>query len=475
MRVLSLFIILLSIVSCNRKSYEEIIPSDAKAVVVFNLPEMAKKAGIGPESGMEKLSKILSMDLSGLDLSEPLYGFVTANEYLGLVASVNDEDKVMEAIERLCKQGNSKLPEDRDGLYWADLYGKWQVAWNSSTFLVLGPGVGAEQGIVRKTMKDLFDADSEESFVTTKRYKQFAETDGDVVMYSSLDAVPTPYNTFFRVGMPEKVEMGDVQLFSSVFFETGKIKIQSVLSSEKPSVMEAYEVMAKEHNVIKGSFTEMVPSGAFAWLGANVKGENFLNMLRKDGTMRTLLLGLNTGIDADMMIRSISGDVALAITGISKDAIPRFSLLAEIGNSDFLNDIPYWKTSIKGKKDIRLKDVPGGYCLSSSGKDLFFGVKDKKLFAASTASLAADAMQYQPVSPLTPYVETLKGSSYFMWVDVRKLLKEADMQSSGGSSIIKGIAGNVKTVLFVAKDPLHAIIEIETNTKNNVLKDLMNE
>ena len=51
-------------------------------------------------------------------------------------------------------------------------------------------------------------------------------------------------------------------------------------------------------------------------------------------------MGLNMGVDADLMIRSVDGDVA--ITLVPRDALENGMLLtAHLGKKDFLEEAPY--------------------------------------------------------------------------------------------------------------------------------------
>lgn len=61
------------------KSYEEMIPAQAKAVVRIQATELQKEVGNIPNP----LEKALGIKPDGLDLTQPLYAFVTPNEYIG--------------------------------------------------------------------------------------------------------------------------------------------------------------------------------------------------------------------------------------------------------------------------------------------------------------------------------------------------------------------------------------------------------
>ncbi|MFN1208706.1 DUF4836 family protein, partial [Enterococcus lactis] len=70
---------------------------------------------------------------------------------------------------------------------------------------------------------------------------------------------------------------------------------------------------------------------------SGVNGENYLNLLRNNIPFRTLLIGLNTALDIDMILKSIDGDILMAMPS-AKGKNFDFQLLANVRDTDWLAD-----------------------------------------------------------------------------------------------------------------------------------------
>ena len=445
--------LMLVMFSCSSKSYDEIIPADAKAVAEFTLTESIKKSLPAGLTG------------SAVDLDSPLYAFVTQSEYMGLVVQVRDVHALAIAMTEAHKKGMvSSAPRQKDGLWWTEADG-WQIGWNDNALLVYGPGVISDRAALRKTMSQLFDSDYE-SFSQSEDYAKFESLTGAFKMVASLDVLPTPYNMLFSMGMPEGVSPSDVKMYASASAEIEEgedITINCKLSSERQDVENAYKEKAKSNEKIKGTLISSAPEGTFLSFLTNTEGKSLLASFRKDRTTRMMLAGANQGIDADLMIKSIRGDMAVFIPSFSKNGTPDYLLLAELSSKSFLTDIPYWKQSVKGNKDISLTSVGDGYLISSQDIKTYFGVKGNVLYLSSSEKLANEVCQKNSAC-LSPSVASMAKKAYLdIYLDVDRMLsQEAFKKKIGGAAgFFKTLLVDAHRIHYVSQDLQHSTLTIE--------------
>ena len=158
------------------KSYEDCIPDEAKAVVQI---ETQKAQEI-----VSSLAEYWGIQASGINLTKPLYTFITPNEYIGFVAQVKNEQEIAANIQRLFKEHKCMAPRKNNDLNWTWLNAGWQMAWNSQTLIILGPGTIQEQDMLTQTISKLFDFRSSDSFIHTDNYNESAGRRHQNLLYS---------------------------------------------------------------------------------------------------------------------------------------------------------------------------------------------------------------------------------------------------------------------------------------------------
>ena len=80
--------------SCG-KAYYNVIPESSPAIASFDFTQMASEAG----EDVKALTDILPLK-SGIDFSQPAYGFISPNGYYGVVVAVNDEDDLARELQK---------------------------------------------------------------------------------------------------------------------------------------------------------------------------------------------------------------------------------------------------------------------------------------------------------------------------------------------------------------------------------------
>lgn len=451
----------------SRTTYINIIPKEAKCVVKIDLKQLSAAAG-NPTNAKERLEKALGMKLSGIDLSQPLYVFITPNEYFAVVGAVSNADSIKMAAQAWPDKWALDHTDEDEDASWGALKNGWQLAWNKSSVLLLGPGTVQERSEMRQTMRQLIEEDADESYPETPKWKKLNNLRGHINMISSIDALPTPYNLFMELALPNRIPSEKVDVCSEIKFDNTGINIDNRITSDDDGVTKLLADRSLQPAMLKGIFTSAVDKNDVAWLTMTAKGNDLLEMLHNDQTVRALLAALDQGIDADMMTRSIDGELSLRIPSLTKDGTPAYALTAQLANKKFENDIDYWKSSLKGKKDMSLVNSGKGYLFSYKDKALYFGTEALNLYACSSQSLAVNAFGKTNNVPTT----NLQGCYLYFWINVPSLLHQPAFGKDGkaGEGLIKTMLGNGKEVVFRAESLQHSAMKITSSDGQNPLK-----
>lgn len=363
-----------------------VLPADVTAVAVFEPAELFKEL----DFPLDKVSKlVLNLEdlMEAIDLEKPVYAFASEDGLSGVVLNVKDTGRLQKAATSF-----AFASEEQRGFQW--IANKNCIGcFDKDKLLLLSPVPETQQDALRDKMVKLMTQSQQDVPVLEKALKQ----DGLVRASTSLAALPKQYAKSLPV---------DTDL-SSAFLD-------AALRMEKKAIAYAMKVEGVEDlslplAPIKGNLIGLEPEEPFAWACVNMKGEELLPLLRKEPQLRTALLALNMCVDADMMIKAIDGDVSIAIPKFGER--PDFLLTAMLKDTGFLDNANDWKASRRSNTD---------FVVNQDGVNVFFGVRDDKLYIASNETLANKACQKADAED---YQKEAKGKYLSASLDLEKLFE----------------------------------------------------
>ena len=415
------------------KSYEDMIPAQSKAVLCFDGQNFYKALSESEKGLLQELSK----KGQGLDLSKPIYGIVTPNEYISIVAKVDDEEKIGKTLSAI--EGKKISIDDYDDRQWAWLSDGWLVSWDKRSFICIGPGVAQERDVLRQTITSMVNTG--DKFVDTPAFTKLMAQKGNIKVFAQMDAIPAPYNMLFRFNIPADCDPAAVELLASADLKTkGKEIILSQLdcniTSENDDIIAAIDAYEKEKGCIEANEKSDNDSILFR-LSTHTKGKPLLQLLKADATLRGLLMGLNQTFDADKLLSSTDGMFCIEINSFAKDWTPAFSLKAETHTPNLFADANYWIESAKKQKDVTLtRNGSNAFFLDGKKQQLHFGLlpQDNELYFASPSMLhiAKQPFAYKKSSQK-------EGTLVFFHINMDKLRQQPCMHEGSFASIINKI------------------------------------
>ena len=340
--------------SCSNTDYVNAIPKQATAIISVDAAQMS---GVGSTLVLKTLLKTTDLGKTGIDLSQKVYLFETAEGNLGVCAAVHDADLLSKA---LAKAGGDV--EEKRGYSFALVGGAWLAGYSDDVMLVLGPVNPGDK-----------DADPSQIMVSAK-----------------------------------------------ISISKGVMVIDGSTFSYNKKIDDALKESYASYRPIKGRYIQSMPANAACGMFVNVDGAKFLNIMRANRGLQAMLAGINAAIDMDNIIKSVDGEMAV-ITPSYADGHIAMSMAAELAHSKWLADIDYWKQSVpQGGKLLDWKPNAYRYT-DGKTSFCFGVTADKQFFSGSNPDEAENSIVASPngISPMI--ADQVKGSKFALVANISAL------------------------------------------------------
>ncbi len=481
--------------SCKKSDYVNVIPADATLVASVDLKKIAEKGDLANSQLVSLVNNYMGLVVSGndkqkmtdivsdpskmgVDFSLPVYLFKTKNEFVGMVMKISSESRFEDFITTLSAQGLCSRPVEREGLKWASLLEDIDFAYNDNCVLFL-ISLDDEGGAMRKVeINALYAGTEENSFQSTKHYSRMLELNKDVVIYSNTGVLPSSFAKNMKAFLPANVRNADVEVIASLDFSDGKAVLSAELYSENDKVQQVLSCGSDNLRKIEGRYIDSPAKDFFVWGCCGVQGKWLLDVLKQDKEIRQMLFLLECGIDVEMMIKAIDGDVAVVLPNVfitSDTSDVDYIVTANVGNTDFLADVDYWRKSMK-TFGIEMNAVgKDTYLLKTGNYELQWGVEDDNLFFATPEAYQQNA--FSPRSEvLKAYTDDIKNSILYLYVNLESLpLREIVAVITGQGNLFGDKLSDFESVVLRIEDADKFELSVRLKKKDrNFLKALLN-
>ena len=215
--------------------------------------------------------------------------------------------------------------------------------------------------------------------------------DSPIAMVTQAQALPEKFVAPFTLGAPKDADASQVYIAADMKVAHGCLNINGEAFSFNKHVDKALKDASKIYRPIKGRYVKSMPSDALVGMFMNVKGVQFLPMLQNNKGMQALLMGINSAIDMDNIIRSVDGDMTIVMPSFAVTN-PQMSMSAG-------RECQLAETLIIGNSHVQKADtfqtVEKNFYYYTDGKMTFyFGVSaDKQFYSGSSESQAEASIQ----------------------------------------------------------------------------------
>ena len=434
---LVVFAIMLS--SCSGDDYINAIPEASTLLMSTNT---AKLMGVGSQQLLKSLLHFKNIDKTGIDFSANVYFFEDARYNIGLCAKVSDDDKLADMLQ----QAGCRV-EKRRGFRFALLQGNWIVGFSDVSVLLMGPVIPAAIDEMKGQMVQYLKQGEDEGIKGTPLMERLQAIDAPMAMVCQASALPEQFITPFTIGAPRDASPSDIMIAASMEVSHGRLLISGQTFSFKKQIDEALKKAQQTYRPIKGDYVKTMSTSDGMGLFMNIDGKNFHKLIRQNRGVSTMLMGINTAIDMDNIIKSIDGDMALIASGLGNDKL-QMMMGAKLGNSNWLKDVAYWKQSVP--KGGRIGDW-GKNCFYYTGNQTayYFGVTDDMQYMSGGSkdeALRSIRPSQEPIN--NDLQQLIIGNKLVMLINFEAL---RDQKAQAITSMLKPLFGELNTIVYTMK------------------------
>ncbi len=466
-RLSVLTVLIVFLTACSKTSeYTNVIPADASVVASINLKSLASKAGLNDKenetakqkvlealkSGMnaatfQQLEKVMkNPSESGIDIESPFYVFSSSSfPYPAIVGKVSNEDNLHTSLDVMTKEQICQPVSEADGYSFTTMNGIL-LAFNNSTVMIVTVNGTSQTEKAKKGITDLMKQTADNSIVKCGAFQKMEQQKSDVNFFASMKTIPATYRNQASMGLPAEVKPEDITLVGGLNFEKGKIALKSENYTENDAVKALLKKQMESFGKANNTFVKYFPSSTLMFFNVGVKGEGLYSLLSENKEFRNTI-SIAKADEVKELFGSFNGDISAGLINVTRNIAPTFMLYADVKNGNALEALYKNKQSLgmkRGEDIIQLgKDE---YVYKTKGMNIFFGIKDKQMYATN------DELLYKNVGKAAdksikdaPYASDMKGKNIFVAINADAIL---DL------TVVKMVAGfggqEVKTYIELA-------------------------
>ena len=486
---LLVLLMVVSLCSCNKTDYQNVIPANATLVAKVDVRNMAEKSDVAHSKMMDLLKTYIMLVVNGkdekqakeyiddpmamgFDFSMPVYLFMVGNEQAGLTMKVADEDAVKDFLMLLHKQRLASKPVEKHELMCGTLLDEIYYSYDGKTFLMLAALGESRASRLEQMAQQLMNQTEDDSFVSTDAFRRMEdENDKDVVLYSTLAALPNELSKEVAPFLPTTVKLSDIDMVATLLFGQGKMELNAQLKGSPMAQTLVFDEAEKNLLCMSGEYLDKLTDEAALWMGTGVKGEWLREQLKKHPKWKELLFMMERGIDIEWMLKEIEGDVAIEIRNVdqgTKAETLDFDAYAEVKDTPFLVDVDDWKESMK-EYGMTMQEVgEKQYVLNAEGNTIAWGVEDNNLYFTTRI-----APSFERSQALKDYERDISGSKVFVYVDMTKFQLENVAKTQSQLWLNNGLgAMKTLTLKMPSAQQLTLTVQME-NEDENFLKQIL--
>lgn len=436
--------------SCNNQDYLNVIPDTSTAIISIDLQKIADDESA--TVNFDVLKSLLHVDDvkdCGIDGNSKLYLFETVDGNLGLCAKVSSEKQLKATFQNLSKQGVCNELTSRKDYHFTVLKDSWLVGFSDNALLVMGPVVDDAQAKLQRQMVKYLAAKDDEGFKGNPMLDCLDSIAAPMALVAQAQALPEKFVAPFTLGAPKGSDASQILIAAEMQVTNGTLSIIGKTFSFNQDVDAAFKTALANYRPIKGRYVQNMTDKELAGFFMNVDGKQFLSMMRSNIGLQTLLMGINTAIDMDNIIRSIDGDMAIVLPSFS-DGNLKMRMSAQLANTTWLNDVSYWKQSCPAGTSI-LDKGRNTYCYLDGKASFFFGVTDDKQFFSGNDMESAMSSVTPSANPLSKNIQQMIiGQKMALVLNLGETNSDQSVISAV-MGIITPIFGDVKSIVYTLK------------------------
>ena len=498
--VLAALVVLISACSSKKMEYTNVIPSDASQVVAFNLKSLADKAGTKDKENKEAMQKLIDAmksgmnaatfqqletvlkdpAKSGIDIAAPVYIFnAPAFPYTTAVAKVANEDDLLKLLEVMEKEQISSHIAEADGYSFANINNQALLAFTPATFMIVSYHGTSQLEKAKEGITLLLKQTEENSINSNAAFKKMQKQSGDVNMLISPSSLLGAYANQLNYGMSKDIDLKGLMMIGSLSFEKGKIELKIENYTENAELKAMFEKQAKSTCPIENTFLKYFPKSTLALFSIGVNGEEFYNVLQENEQFRNEF-SITKAAEVKDLFSAFQNDLTAGLINVTMDNAPSFLAYASVKNDTPLKAIYEKKSELglrRGEDIVKLNE--NEYVYKSRNINIFFGVRDKQMYATNDELLFKNVCKtVDPSAKDTDFASGLKGKRTAFVINAEAVLglpvvKMLVQYGGNEYSTYYSLLGNISYLEAVGNEDKATVTLQLKNKDTNALKQIM--
>lgn len=349
--LMMMLVAMLVLASCSSApKSQKLVPEDALMVMRVDLMQMGDKSGLG--SGDSKLVDKLKKELkniisdkelrkriesiidepseSGIDLTEPVYGYMALENSrrgdpreAGVVGTLSSSSKLTELLNALCEESSDMSVEESDGINYLAFGRKAKhgaIIYGDDWFFA-GMGEGEVDDLIDELKERL---DGKGTLDGNEAYQKMCEKESLMQLLVLGKGVENVEGIEYAIRtLPDGAELGDVAVLIDTELGEGELSVITEFIAMSDAWNDYIEKGDKLYSEIDGSLARYISGDGLAMF-ANVKGKSLAQVV--DQVYNSMPRGYGYDEEANealnqikSLCEAVKGPIAFSLSGIKND------------------------------------------------------------------------------------------------------------------------------------------------------------
>lgn len=485
--------------SCSKSDdYLNVIPKDTPFVASINLKALGKKAGINDKDNKEtsgKLTDMLKKEMNaasfeklesiienpaecGIDLGKPVYAFYSDKNDMILTAKVTDRESLANSIKLLVNDTEISELTEKEGYSFSQIDGYSYIAFNGNTMIAVKGKTSEDSDKHKLNAIEILNGKNEESIASDKGFIRMQDKKADIAIYNNFEELDNGYKEILEKSIGIDGAAEECKLISGIFFENGKLVINSEFYTDDEKIKELYEEHNDYFSPIKNSLLKYFPKSSLCLMSVSIENDKIFEMLKENDDFQKNI-SLEDAETIEKVLKSTGKEITLGITDFNMTETPAIVVYAEAKNGDVLKELYKNKDNNPLTKYSKFTELEENAYLIQTGRDnIFLGYKDNMIYATNDENTYKNiGKKLEASAEDNSYAKDIKGKKVAYIVDFNALCRLPIMQMllKSGNAQMTAIGNVLKNTdnMSVTYDNEFTITIQMKDTKTNFLKQMI--
>ena len=283
------------------------------------------------------------------------------------------------------------------------------VAFNNSAVMLISVKGTSQIEKAKEGITNLLKQTADNSIAKSGAFQKMEKQKSDINFFASMAAIPAPYQEQVSMGLPAEVKAEDITIIAGLNFEKGRIALKTENYTENEAVKALMKKQLEAFGKANNTFVKYFPASTLMFVNLGIKGEGLYNLLSENKEFRNTV-SISKADEVKELFSSFNGDISAGLINVTMNSAPTL-----YKNKQALG--------LKKGEDI-LELGKNEYVYKSKGMNVFFGIKDKQMYATN------DELLYKNIEKAAdksikdaPYASEMKGKNVFMAINAEAILE----------------------------------------------------